>query len=120
MAVGLAWPVERFDAMRAELTASRDRLAAVLAAGGYVTTASEGAYFLGVDLKASGVDMGDIDFCWHIVATCGVAAIPVSAFQTGEGQGPIVRLCFAKADAVLDQAAERLAEARTALIRSAG
>ena len=118
VALGLAWPIERFDAVRVDLAASRDRLAAALSAGGYVTTASEGTYFLGVDLPASGVALGDIDFCRHIVANCGVAAIPVSAFRTGATQGPIVRLCFAKADVVLDQAAERLVGARAALTGS--
>lgn len=115
VAVGLGWGVERFAAQRAALSASRDRLAAALAAEGYVTTPSEGTYFMGVDLAASGFEMGDADFCRHIVESFGVAAIPISAFQSGGVQGAIVRLCFAKADAILDQAAERLGRARQVL-----
>jgi N-succinyldiaminopimelate aminotransferase len=115
VAVGLGWPVEAFDAMRRDLQRSRDRLAAGLEAQGFVLTPGEGAYFLGIDLEASGIAMGDLDFCLRLVAEFGVAAIPLSAFVSGPAQGAIVRLCFAKADAVLDQAVERLGRARAAL-----
>ena len=120
VAAGLAWPEDRFLAMRAAMQASRDRLTSGLAAQGYVTTASEGTYFLCVDLRASGVDLTDEDFCRRLVTDFGVAAIPVSAFMTGEARDTapetgVVRLCFAKADAVLDEAIERLGRARAML-----
>jgi hypothetical protein len=85
-------------------------------AQGYVVTASEGTYFLCVDLKASGIDLDDQTFCRRLVTEFGVAAIPVSAFMTGEDRPVgIVRLCFAKADAVLDEAILRLGRARKAM-----
>ena len=115
VAVGLAWPEAEFAAMRADLQRSRDRLAAGLKAQGFVLTPAEGTYFLGVDLRASGIDLGDEDFCRRIVTGFGVAAIPVSAFVSGQGTGSIARLCFAKADDVLDQAIERLGRARLQL-----
>lgn len=115
VAEGLGWPEARFDTMRAALQASRDRLAAGLRAEGFSTLASEGTYFLNVDLPASGVTMADRDFCRRIVSEFGVAAIPLSAFRSGEGPGSVIRLCFAKADAVLDEAAHRLGRARRAL-----
>jgi len=122
VAQGLAWHEDRFTAMRAEMQRSRDRLASGLAAQGYVATASEGTYFLCVDLKASGVDLDDETVCRRLVTEFGVAAIPVSAFMTGEDRatGPetgVIRLCFAKADAVLDEAILRLGRAREALAR---
>ncbi len=108
---GLQWPEARFQAMRDDLQRSRDRLAGGLERLGLVLTASEGTYFLGVDLAASGIDMGDRAFCQRIVTAFGVAAIPMSAFVTGQSDGAIIRLCFAKADEVLDSAVDRLGRA---------
>lgn len=116
VAEGLAWPEARFTKMRADLQQSRDRLAVGLTANGYRVTPSEGTYFLCIDLKASGIDINDQDFCRRLVADFGVAAIPVSAFTTGQARPTgIVRLCFAKADDVLDEAILRLGRARAAL-----
>lgn len=115
VAMGLGWVAAEFVAMRTGYQRSRDRLAAGLEAQGFVLTPAEGTYFLGLDLKASGIDLGDEDFCRRIVTGFRVAAIPVSAFVSGEGAGSIARLCFAKADEVLDQAIERLGKARAQL-----
>ena len=68
-----------------------------------------------MDLRASGIDLSDEDFCRRIGTGFGVAAIPISAFVSGQGTGSIARLCFAKADDVLDQAVERLGRARLQL-----
>ena len=114
VAAGLAWPEAAFVDMRAGLQKSRDRLAAALSAQGFILTPGEGTYFLGVDLTASGIDLPDEVFCRRTVAEFGVAAIPLSAFVTGGQGGSTIRLCFAKADAVLDEAAERLGRAATA------
>lgn len=115
VAVGLGWPEDWFAAMRADLQRSRDRLNDALVAEGYVTTPGEGTYFLCVDLAASGVALEDDVFCRRIVTEFGVAAIPVSAFERAPLSRGVARLCFAKGDAVLDQAAERLGRARRAL-----
>ena len=115
VAAGLAWPEAAFADMRAGLQRSRDRLAAGLSAHGFVLTPSEGTYFLGVDLAASGVALSDEDFCKRAVVEFGVAAIPLSAFVSGGEGGSIVRLCFAKADPVLDDAVERLGRAASRL-----
>ena len=62
-----------------------------------------------MDLAASGVSGDDRELCQRLVREAGVAAIPLSAFYaSGDGPRGIVRLCFAKADAVLDEAAGRL------------
>ena len=42
----------------------------------------------------------------------GVAAIPVSAFYEEDPVTTTLRLCFAKQDTVLDEAADRLARGR--------
>ncbi len=119
VAVGLGWGEAAFQVMRNDLQKSRDRLADGLKGQGLVLTPSEGTYFLGIDLAASGIATGDEAFCHQIVAGFGVAAIPMSAFVTGQGGGSIIRLCFAKADAVLDSAVERLGRAGRTLRGSA-
>ncbi len=115
---GVAWGLEHhrtwFETMPADLQRSRDRLTAGLRAAGYVVLDSQGTYFLNVDLAASGIAVDDVTFCERCVAEFGVAAIPVSAFFAEDPVRTVVRLCFAKADATLDEAVARLARARVA------
>jgi len=115
VAYGLAKPPPTFDAMRADLQRSRDRLTDALTAGSFSVLPSEGTYFLCVDLAASSIAGKDREVCGRWVREAGVAAIPLSAFYaSGHEPGALVRLCFAKADAVLDEAAERLIQWRRA------
>ncbi len=51
----------------------------------------------------------DTAFCRRLVLDHGVAAIPVSAFYAEGAVRTVVRFCFAKRDATLDAALERLA-----------
>ena len=68
---------------------------------------SEGTYFQCVDIRAVS-DMSETDFCQWLTTEIGVAAIPLSAFYgNGFDQG-VVRFCFAKQDATLVQALDRL------------
>ena len=115
VAAGLALPDAWFDAARARFVRARDRLAAALVAGGWQLLPTQGSYFLMADLAASGVALGDREFCEAAVARAGVAAIPLSAFQPDGIETPFIRLCFAKSDMVLDAGAARLNAARTQL-----
>ncbi|AJR24146.1 aminotransferase [Sphingobium sp. YBL2] len=115
VAEGLAKPERWFDAMRAAYQASRDRLVAGLRGAGYVVNSSAATWFVTVDLPASGIDMDDVAFCERIIDEAGVAAIPISAFYPAEPVTHLVRLCFSKADEILDEAVARLAAFRTSL-----
>jgi N-succinyldiaminopimelate aminotransferase len=117
VAEGLAWPEERFVAQAAGLARSRDRLAAALKGEGFVVLPSEATYFLCLDLKASGVPADAVAFADRAVTQQGVAGIPVSAFMTSLAGDEVLRLCFAKPDAVLDEAARRLGKARRGWVR---
>ena len=101
-----------FTAMPRDLAASRDRLTEALRREGFAVLPSQGTYFLTVDLSASGVTMSDRDFAFLAVKQAGVASIPVSSFYEDAPVTTILRLCFSKADAVLDDGAARLARAR--------
>lgn len=100
-----------FDDMRAGFQRARDRLVAALSAEGFVTLPARGAYFVSVDLAASGIGMSDEAFAKHAVEH-GVATIPISAFYANPGAPALVRLCFAKRDETLDRGAEALARAK--------
>lgn len=102
-----------FDAMCATFQRSRDRLVSVLEGDGFVTLPARGAYFVSIDLPASGVSMSDEAFAKHAIEH-GVATIPYSAFYDSLGAPALVRLCFAKRDETLDRAAEALIRAKRA------
>ncbi|MEA3035230.1 MAG: N-succinyldiaminopimelate aminotransferase [Sphingomonadales bacterium] len=112
VAYGLGKDAATFDAMRAGFAEARDHLAAGLTAAGYTTLASEGTYFLSLDLAASGLAVDDLTFCERTVRKAGVAAIPVSSFYAEDPVTSVVRLCFAKTRNTLDAAIERLDAAR--------
>lgn len=112
VAFGLDAPGDWFTAMPQGLQRSRDRLAAGLTAEGFKVLASQGTYFLNVDLAASGVSEPDRAFALRAVQEAGVAAIPVSALYEQDPVTRILRLCFSKGDATLDSGVERLARAR--------
>jgi len=100
-----------FDAMRAGFQRSRDRLVTALGGEGFVTLPVRGAYFVSIDLEASGIAMSDVAFAEHAIEH-GVATIPLSGFYAKDGPRNLVRLCFAKRDETLDRGAEALAWAK--------
>lgn len=120
VAKGLAKPAEWFGAMRADYQASRDRLVTGLRAAGFVLLPSQATWFVCLDLPGSGIAMDDRAFCERIVRDAGVAAIPISAFYPDEPVSHLVRLCFSKADAVLDEAVARLADFRRRVVAGSG
>jgi aspartate/methionine/tyrosine aminotransferase len=111
VAFGLAKERAYFEAMRAGYQRGRDRLVAAIEGEGFVTLPAAGAYFVSVDLKASGIAMSDEAFARHCVEH-GVVVIPFSAFYANPGAPALVRLCFAKNDDTLDRGAEALARAK--------
>ncbi|MBC2778578.1 aminotransferase [Parasphingopyxis marina] len=113
VAYGLAKSDGYFTEMRAGYQASRDRLAAALAHAGYAVQTSAATYFLSIDLPASGLSLTDREFCDRLIDEAGVAAIPVSAFYDEDPVTTIVRLCFAKRNETLDDAADCLRKARS-------
>lgn len=111
VAYGLGKDDDYFETMRAGLQRSRDRLTAGLRALGLPVLESQGTYFLNVDLGPLGLNEKDETFCKKLVAETKVAAIPVSAFYEEDPVTSVVRFCFAKKDATIDGALERLAGA---------
>ncbi len=111
VAYGLGKDDAYFDGMRADFQRSRDRFADGLSGLGFSVLPSVGTYFLNVDIAPLG-ERDDVEFCRTLVMENGVAAIPVSAFYAEAAVRNVVRFCFAKHDATLDAALERLSDRR--------
>jgi aspartate/methionine/tyrosine aminotransferase len=107
----LGKPKSYFDEMCTGFQRSRDRLVSALAGEGFKLLPARGAYFVSIDLEASGIGMSDEEFARHAVEH-GVATIPYSAFYAAPGAPALVRLCFAKKDETLDRGVEALVRAK--------
>lgn len=107
VAYGLGKDDSYYAGLVADMQARRDRLAAGLAALGFDVLPTEGTYFLTCDYsRLSGED--DVTFARRLVAEAGVATIPLSPFVEGDWPHRLIRFCFAKQDAVLDEGVARL------------
>ncbi len=89
--------------------ARRDRFVQALATSRFEILPCEGTYFLLADYHKIS-DLDDVSFCQWLTKEVGVAAIPLSVFCADPFPHKLIRLCFAKQDATLDQAAERLCQ----------
>ena len=70
-----------------------------------------GTYFQLADYRTIAPEKTDVEFCAWLVREKGVAAIPLSCFyQSPLSDQRLIRFCFAKSPAILEQAAERLCE----------
>ena len=87
--------------------ARRDRFRAGLAATALKLLPCEGTYFQCVDYSALS-DHDDRAFCEWLTSEVGVAAIPMSAFHEQPPDLRVIRFCFAKKEATLDEALRRL------------
>ena len=86
----------------------RDLFRQGLAAARLTLLPSEGSYFQCVDISRVS-DLPEAEFCQWLTRELGVAAIPLSAFYGDGFDQRVVRFCFAKQDATLHSALERLA-----------
>jgi len=87
--------------------AKRDRFRAGLATTPLKLLPCEGTYFQCVEYSALS-DKADLAFCEWLATEVGVAAIPMSAFHDQAPDMRVIRFCFAKKEATLDEALRRL------------
>jgi len=117
VAKGLALPHAWHEAHRARYAAAKDRLVRGLSGAGYAVLPSAATWFVTIDLAASGLEPDDEAVATRMIREAGVAAIPVSAFCGDTPEKGYLRFCFAKEDATLDAAIERLAAFRKGSFR---
>ena len=85
----------------------RDLFANLLQGSALQLLPCRGTYFQLADYSAIS-ELDDVAFCRQLTIEHGVAAIPLSVFSRKEQDQRIIRFCFAKQTATLEQAAARL------------
>ena len=107
VAFGLGLPDAYFAGLAADLEARRDRLADGLARAGLPTLPAQGSYFLIADISALGLG-SDVEAARRMTVEAGVTTVPMSAFYRGPAPQGLLRFCFCKREAVLDEAVARI------------
>jgi methionine aminotransferase len=88
--------------------AKRDHFLSVMADTPFRFVPAGGTYFQLADYSAIS-DLDDVEFSRRLTIDCRVATIPISVFYRSAPASKLVRFCFAKETATLDEAAARLA-----------
>jgi methionine aminotransferase len=96
-----------YEQLKALYQGKRDIFRQALAGSRFELLPCEGTYFQCVRYSAISNE-GDRAFVERLTREHGVAAIPVSAFYPGADDHGVIRFCFAKSAATLEQALERL------------
>jgi len=97
------------EQLAAFFQAKRDRLRGALEDSGFVLPKAEGTYFQLLDFRAfAPAPADDRAFAERLLTEARVATIPLSPFYAQPEPLPFVRLCIAKRDSTLDEAAVRL------------
>ncbi|MBA1427147.1 pyridoxal phosphate-dependent aminotransferase [Pseudomonas orientalis] len=100
---------QHVDALPAFYQAKRDLFCQLLAPSRFSFSPSAGTYFQLVDYSRIRPDLDDVAMSEWMTREHGVASIPISVFYRNPPQGQrLVRLCFAKREETLQQAAEKL------------
>ncbi|HEY7890507.1 MAG TPA: methionine aminotransferase [Steroidobacteraceae bacterium] len=97
--------------------AKRDRLRAALAGSGFVLPPAQGTFFQLLDFGRL-LPPGDLEFAERALTEARVATIPLAPFYAEPPKLSVVRLCIAKRDDTLDEAAARLADFAAQLSRA--
>lgn len=98
---------EHYLELPAFYQAKRDRFRELIKPSRMTLLDVPGGYFQLVDYSAIS-DKDDVAFCEWMVKEGGVAAIPLTPFYETAPGTRLLRLCFAKSDATMEAAAERL------------
>ncbi len=100
---------EHYLELPAFYQAKRDLFNSAMADSGFKLRPSAGTYFQLADYSALST-LNDREFSTFLTQKIGVAAIPISVFYEEPPENRIVRFCFAKQDATIHEAAEKLCD----------
>lgn len=97
-----------YEAVPSFYQAKRDRFTTGMARSRFKLLPCEGSYFQTADYSAISKE-NDLDFAQRVTRKFGVATIPLSPFyKEPPAEQRLLRFCFAKQDATLDAAIEKL------------
>ncbi len=108
--VGLQFGDEYYKKLQEHYTHSKDLFINGLENIGLNFTRPQGAYYVLVDISEFGYE-SDLVFCEDLARKVGVGAVPGSSFFK-EPENRYIRFHFAKQDATLNEALDRLADIR--------
>lgn len=108
--VGLKFSDEYYKGLQAHYTHMKNLFISGLRDIGLTFTEPQGAYYVLVDIREFGYE-SDLDFCEDLARKVGVGAVPGSSFFR-ENVNHLIRFHFAKQDATLMEALDRLSEIR--------
>lgn len=106
--VGLQFPDSYYEELREHYTHMKDLFTGGLKEIGLHFTNPQGAYYVLVDISEFGYE-SDLVFCEELAQKVGVGAVPGSSFFK-EPENRYIRFHFAKQDATLNAALERLGD----------
>jgi len=106
-AAGFNAPQSYFDELQSGYQHKRDAICAALAAAGLTPIVPQGAYYVLADCSRLGYPTAR-EAAMSLLEKSRVASIPGSAFYRGAAGEKLLRFCFAKDDATLDEACRRL------------
>ncbi len=110
---------EYFDALSGKYREKREILCGALDAAGLTPYVPQGAYYVLADVAAlPGKDSKER--AMYLLEESGVASVPGRSFYKGDGGETLVRFCFAKENAVLEDACRRLEKFAKGKLRRAG
>lgn len=108
VAWGLDNQVEYYTGLSSLLAKRRDALTSGLSRLGFMVAPAAGSYFLTADYAPLSAICDDEAFCRRLATEAKVATIPVSAFYSDGASQGFIRFCFAKTDAMIADALNRL------------
>jgi aminotransferase len=104
-----------YDGLARDYRRRRDLLCGALSAAGFLLTPPQGAYYVLADFSAFS-DLPDDEFAVWLTKEIGVAPVPGSSFYSRAELGrKLIRFAFCKTEAMLREAAERLATVRSVI-----
>ncbi len=100
-----------YRGLAVEYEAKRNRFCDALTRAGLTPHIPDGAYYVLADVSAIPGSTAK-ERAMHILRTTGVASVPGGAFYHNKRGESLVRFCYAKEDAVLNEACDRLQNLR--------
>jgi aminotransferase len=107
-AAGFNAPQSYFDELQSGYQQKRDKICAALDRAGLPPIVPQGAYYVLANCQSLGRATAR-EAAMDLLERTRVASVPGSAFYRGAAGERLLRFCFAKDDAVLDEACRRLA-----------
>jgi aminotransferase len=99
-------PQSYYDDLCGDLLAKRDQICKALTRAGLVPYPPQGSYYVLADASSLPGETSK-EKAVHLLEKTGVASVPGSAFYHEDGEN-LLRFCYAKTDADLDEACNRL------------